>query len=67
MIGLNSTKNHMVTQWHLGDNPPGPSLPLEEEGEVQSLSEHVHGKRFMLPSAGKQLYCKFFTRGRGPG
>lgn len=25
----------------------------------------MHGKRFMLPSAGEQLSCKFFTRGRG--
>lgn len=52
MIEFNSTQNLMVSSGTCQTHPQAPSLPLEK-GEAQTLSEHVQGNRFMLPSTGE--------------
>ena len=62
MIRFHNTELYVVpvTPAWVGEETPGDlSLPLEK-GAAQSLSEHVQGGRFMLPSAGEQLYRNFF-------
>lgn len=36
MIGFNSTKNHILTQWHLADTPPAP-VYLKRRGRPKPL------------------------------
>lgn len=62
MIRFHNTELYVVpgTPASVGEETPGDlSRPLEK-GAAQSLSEHVQGSRFMLPSAGEQPYCNFF-------